>query len=387
LDTDQLQAARDSVDGLAEPWRDWARRRPPPAVIHLDSAAAGRSSVAVLQATAAYAVEEARWGAYVAAEHAAPALAELRAQIGQLIGMPADGVAWTESAQTALARLLTAWPFEQDASVGVLGSEWGPNLEAFANRGLALAALPTDGVGQLDLGAFEQLLKVSPPTIVHLPQVAAHRGLVQPIASAAALCREQGVPLWVDASQALGHVQTDCGADVVYATSRKWLAGPRGVGLLGVAERHWPALRLSRPAMLGPDLPRMRVLESGEANVAGRVGLATAVQEYVELGPAQVWRRLVEVGRSAREALAATPGWLVIDPPDAECAVVALEPTAGQDVVATRHRLLHQHGILTTASLPVRAPRELDAPLLRLSPHVDCTATMLAHLATALGGA
>jgi pyridoxal 5-phosphate dependent beta-lyase len=45
-----------------------------------------------------------------------------------------------------------------------------------------------------------------------------------------------GVPLWVDAAQALGHVDTARGADAVYATSRKWLTGPRGVGLLAVTE-------------------------------------------------------------------------------------------------------------------------------------------------------
>ena len=48
----------------------------------------------------------------------------------------------------------------------------------------------------------------------------------------AALCREAGVPLVVDAAQSLGHTDVDLGADVVYGTSRKWLAGPRGVGVL-----------------------------------------------------------------------------------------------------------------------------------------------------------
>ena len=35
----------------------------------------------------------------------------------------------------------------------------------------------------------------------------------------------------VDAAQAFGHADTACGADAIYATSRKWLTGPRGVGL------------------------------------------------------------------------------------------------------------------------------------------------------------
>ena len=41
--------------------------------------------------------------------------------------------------------------------------------------------------------------------------------------------------MWVDAAQALGHVGTACGADAIYATSRKWLCGPRGIGVTVVA--------------------------------------------------------------------------------------------------------------------------------------------------------
>jgi pyridoxal 5-phosphate dependent beta-lyase len=118
--------------------------------------------------------------------------------------------------------------------------------------------------------------------------------------------------------------------------------------------------------------------------VSARVGLAEAVREYVEAGPSRVWRRLDEVGRLARDTLAATPRWRVVDEPEAGSAIVALRPTDGQDVTRTRHRLLDEHRILTTASLPARAPRDMDAPLLRVSPHVDCTTGALERLRAAL---
>jgi len=65
------------------------------------------------------------------------------------------------------------------------------------------------------LAALEQLLAASPPAVVHLDQVTSHRPLVQPVAAAAALCHAAGVPLWVDAAQAMGHVDTACGADAL----------------------------------------------------------------------------------------------------------------------------------------------------------------------------
>ena len=263
---------------------DWAARRPRPAVLHLDSAAAGRQSEGTLAATAAHARLEAETGAYVAAELAAAELDRLRDDVAVLLGVAAEGVAFVESATAALEALLRSWPLPGAATVGVLPVEWGPNLEAFDDRGLGRVVLPADADGHLDLAAFERLLTDSPPTVVHLTQVTSHRGLVQPVAAAADLCRAAGVPLWVDAAQAVGHVDTATGADAVYGTSRKWLTGPRGVGFLGVADAHRDRLRVRRSPTHGTDLPTVAHLESFEAHLAGRVGLAHAVREHLADG-------------------------------------------------------------------------------------------------------
>src|SRR4051794_26101787 len=252
----------------------WTARRPPAQVLHLDTAAAGRSSLATLDAVATHARLEAEVGAYVAQERVADALERLRTDVGALLGVPPAGVAFGESATAALTALLGAWPLPAGSRIGVVPGEWGPNAERFARHGYATQLLTTDATGRLDLEALERTLDVDPPAVVHLTQVASHRGLVQPVEEAALRCRAAGVPLWVDAAQAVGHVNTATGADAVYGTSRKWLAGPRGVGFLAVAEPRWAALDVLRLRMLGDDHPPVQYLESHEAHLAGRVGLA-----------------------------------------------------------------------------------------------------------------
>ena len=373
-------------DLAASGWQWWRERRLPAGPIHLDSAAAGRSSRATLAASAAHAEREATTGAYVAQEEAEPVLAEGRVRLARLLGVPARGVAFMPSAQAALNTLLAIWPLRERDTVAVVPCEWGPNLDAFAARGLHVAEIATHGDGSVDLAALEKMLAGPPPAAVHLVQVTSHRGLVQPVAEAAALCRAAGVPLWVDAAQALGHVDTACGADAIYATSRKWLTGPRGVGVLGVAEPWWDRLRILaseleksiRPADSSP----LWLLDATEANVAAWIGLCNAVTEYTEAGPARVWARLAEVGRQAPEALAGLPGWAVADPVSAPSAIVALRAINGQDVGKTRARLLP--GIVTTAGSIQRAPRDMTEPLLRISPHVDVTPGDLTHLRQAL---
>jgi len=365
-------------------WRQWADRRPNPNVLHLDTAAAGRMSVAVRRAVADHLDREAQSGAYIAEGEAAGAMAEGRADLAGLLGLPADGLAFMESATTGLKVLLRTWPLPQGARVGVVASEWGPNLQVMRWHGLEPVELATEPDGRIDLDALARTLHTAPPALVHLTQVASHRALIQPVAAALALCRAAGVPLWVDAAQALGHVDTAAGADAVYATGRKWLAGPRGVGLLGVAEPWWGRLRIERPVLVSADRPVMHWLDSHEANLAGRVGLCAAVREYLVLGPRAVTERLAEVGRSTRMALAGLREWTVMDADTAGGAITALRPAAGVDVAATRARLLERHAILTTASQVVRAPLEMRGPLLRISPNVDCDGGALARLRDAL---
>jgi len=372
----------------ASDWGWWRDRRPPAARLHLDTAAAGRSSRATLAAVAAHAEREAIAGAYVAQEEAGPVLAAGRAVLAGLLGVPAGGVAFTPSAEAALATLLAVWPLREGDTVAVARSEWGPNLDAFAARGLRITEIATHGDGSADLAALERMLAGAPPALVHLVQVTSHRGLVQPAAEAAALCRAAGVPLWVDAAQALGHVDTACGADALYTTSRKWLTGPRGVGVIGVAEPWWDRLRIIAPELerdaRPADASPLWLLDATEAHVAGWVGLCAAVAEFTDAGPPRICARLAEVGRQTREALAGLPGWAVADAADAGSAIVALRAMNGQDVAATRARLLAEHDIVTTAGGVLRAPRDMTEPLLRISPHVDCTAADLARLRQAL---
>ncbi|MBB3086716.1 ergothioneine biosynthesis PLP-dependent enzyme EgtE [Geodermatophilus sabuli] len=360
----------------------WRSARPRPAGRHLDSAACSRQSHRVLEAAAHHARHEAELGGYVAEATADDLLQQGRSVIGGLVGMAAADVAFVESAQAALVALLSGWRLPAGTRVACLPGEYAPNVAQLRAAGLAPEPLPVDDLGRADLDGVARLLATDPPRFVHLTHIGSHRGIVQPAREVAALCREAGVPLVLDAAQSLGHVDTDLGADVVYSTSRKWLAGPRGVGVLcarpAVTARLTPVL--PEPA----DVPPLRAFESGEAHVAGRVGLVLAVGEHVAAGPDRVRARLAALGRAGREVLEGVAGWRVVEPRDEPTATTTLRPPDGVDVVTTRARLLTEHGIVTTAIGPERAPGEMTGPVLRVSPHLDATVEDLEALAAAL---
>ena len=360
----------------------WRSARPRPAGRHLDTAACSRQSHRVLEAVAHHARHEAELGGYVAEATAEDLLQQGRSIIGGLVGMAAADVVFVESAQAALVTLLAGWRLPAGARVACLPGEYAPNAAQLRAAGLTVEQLPVDDLGRAALDGVARLLATDPPRVVHLTHVASHRGVVQPAAEVAALCRAAGVPLVLDAAQSLGHVDTDLGADVVYGTSRKWLAGPRGVGLLCVR----PAVTAELVPLLTPpdDVPPLRAFESGEAHVAGRVGLVLAVGEHLAAGPVRVRERLTELGRAAREVLEGAAGWRVVEPLDEPTATTTLRPPDGVDVVTTRARLLTEQGIVTTAIGPERAPGEMTGPVLRVSPHLDSTLEDLEALAAAL---
>jgi len=371
-------------DSLADRWRE---ARPPVAGIHLDSAACSRQSFAVLDATARHARYEAEVGGYVAAQAAAPVPDAGRAAFAALNGMPDAEVVFTTGSLNALDLLLGSWPADR-RTVACLPGEYGPNLAMMAAHGFDRQLLPTleDGRVALDDAAFG--LETQPPDLVHLTAVASHSGVVQPLSMIAQLCGELGLPLVVDAAQALGQVDCAVGADVTYSSSRKWIAGPRGVGFLAVRRDLMERLSPRLPAPeWAPALTVAQQLEFGEANVAARVGFSVALGEHLAYGPAAVRERLAELGRISRTVLADVPGWAVVEEVEEPSAITTLAPVDGADPQAVRAWLLSERRILTTYVGVQRAPLELTAPVLRISPHVDTTTDDLTTFAEALAAA
>lgn len=98
------------------------------------------------------------------------------------------------------------------------------------------AKVDSDGV--IDLAALGVMLAAAPkPALVALQLANNETGVIQPIAKVAALCREHGALLLVDAAQAFGRIPVSIAAlDASYvAISSHKIGGPQGAGALVLA--------------------------------------------------------------------------------------------------------------------------------------------------------
>jgi cysteine desulfurase len=171
---------------------------------------------------------------------------------------------------------------------------------ALALSGAETTALPVDGEGRLDLDAARAEIR-DDVAVVAAMFANNETGALFPIAELAAICRAKGVPLFVDAVQAVGKVGLDVeawGCDYVALSGHKFHA-PKGVGVLYVRR----GARF-RPLLFGgPQEGRRR---AGTENTPGIAALGVAAARMARDVEARR-RRLAELSARIESELLRIP--------------------------------------------------------------------------------
>ena len=164
-------------------------------------------------------------------------LEEARERVADAVGAMPENVVFTSGATEALQLAMDSLRAQSDAPSIVSLTEHDA-VDAYHWRVTPRGAYVT-GEGLLDLDALSAALRQSlqgPVSIV--AQLANNEtGVIQPIAKIAAMAREHGANLLVDAAQALGRIPVniqDLDATHLVLSSHK-IGGPPGVGALVLA--------------------------------------------------------------------------------------------------------------------------------------------------------
>jgi len=186
-----------------------------------------------------------------------------------------------------------------------------------ADSGWSLIVVRPDADGIVSAEKMRQAITAD-TRLVCMMLVNNESGAVQPVADVAACCREQSVPMLVDAVQALGKVAVQfrqLDVDFLSLSAHK-IGGPKGVGALLVR-------RGVKVSELAPGGGQERSRRSGTENVPAIAGFAAAlgVIDFAALAPIRdaFERRLLEAipeagivaaqgPRSANTSLVLLPG-------------------------------------------------------------------------------
>ena len=147
---------------------------------------------------------------------------------------------------------------------------------ALERMGYSINMLPVDHEGVVHADTLRSAL-TSNTVLVSVMLANNEIGTIEPIAELARLAHQKGVLFHTDAVQAIGHIPVDVNVlqvDMLSASAHKF-NGPKGVGFLYVRNGVHIAPLLDGGGQEGG-------MRAGTENVAGIVGMATALQEHME---------------------------------------------------------------------------------------------------------
>jgi cysteine desulfurase len=214
-------------------------------------------------------------------EAAAHALADARSSVADVLGCRPGEVTFTSGGTEADNLAVKGIALARQAANPalnrvVVSAVEHPAVEESARylarfHGFTVDVVPVDSTGQVTPDALEEVLR--PETaLVSIMYANNEVGTVQPVARLAALARGRGIPFHTDAVQAASWLPLDTsalGVDALSISGHK-LGAPKGCGVLFVRSR-----TRVEPLLHGGGQERGR--RSGTENVAGAVGLATAL--------------------------------------------------------------------------------------------------------------
>ena len=334
-------------------------------IIHFNNAGASLMPIPVSDMLHRYLQLEESYGGYETAADQADVLENFYGAAARLLNCNPEEIAFAESATRAWSMAFYAFRFQPGDRILTTIAEYASNIIAYIQQsrryGVDLVFVPNDEYGQIDTAALENMLddRVKLISISHIPTGG---GLVNPAREVGKIARAAGIPFLLDACQAAGQLPLDVdeiGCDILSATGRKYLRGPRGTGLLYIRKElletlEPPFLDLHSARLLNHDQIEIRSdarrFEAWECSFAGKAALGVAIDYALGWGLEAIKERVYHLAGRLRQQLSEIDGVQVTDEGREKCGIVTfiseqMEPTAIKEAMAA-----HKINVWTSSS-------------------------------------
>ena len=340
-------------------------------VIHFNNAGAALMPKRVVDAIIDHIRLESEIGGYEAAERAHDAVERVYQAAALLIGAEHDEIAMLENATRAWDMAFYAVPLKAGDRILTSMVEYGSNFIAFLQRtqrtGATVEAIPNDEHGQVSVEALGEMIdeRVKLIAVTHVPT---NGGLVNPAAEIGKIAREAGVLYLLDACQSIGQLPLNVkqiGCDMLSATGRKYLRGPRGTGFLYVRRQliqrlEPPFLDVRAAQWVGSNRyeirPDARRFENWETNYATKIGLGVAIDYALHWGLDTIRERVMSLAENLRAQLSTMPAVRLHDLGVERCGIVSFS-VEGIEPEVIKQQLASQR---INVSISIRSDTLLD---------------------------
>ncbi|URM30209.1 aminotransferase class V-fold PLP-dependent enzyme [Pseudomonas frederiksbergensis] len=318
---------------------------------------------------------------------------QIRAQLAELIGSPAEAVALTRNASDGLQSLIRNYNrLEPGDQVLICDLEYDTVKSAM--RWLARYR----GVEVIEIehhhpASFDSLLTTYREAFVRYPRLklmalthVTHRtGLVMPVQAIAAAAREYGIDVILDGAHALGQIKfnlDELGIAFAGYNLHKWIGAPLTLGFIYIAPQ--------RLADIDPDMGEMHFpitdirarTPYSTPNIPALLTLPLVLEEHHAMGGSVAkGTRLNYLRNRWVDAVRGLPGIDVMTPNDPRlyCGITSMRFTRHADQQVMVERLLNDYNLFTVARSGAAC-----GPCIRITPGLTTTAADMDLLADAL---
>jgi len=349
-------------------------------VLHFNNAGASLPPAAVYQAVTDHLKLESRMGGYEAEAHAQERLDRFYPAFAALLNCDPGEIAFVENATRAWDMAFYAIPFEPGDRILTARAEYVSNYLAFLQvarqKDLKIDVVPNDASGQISLDALEEMIDedVKLIAITHVPT---QGGLINPAEAVGQIARKHNILYLLDACQSVGQMPVDVKkikCDMLSGTGRKYLRGPRGTGFLFIRrslieQLEPPFIDLHAATWIDKDRFEIRNdarrFENWESYIAGRIGLATAVDYALDIGLEAIQERVQHLAALLRRRLSEFSGIVVRDLGRHRCGIVTFTkenesaPAIQQRLASHRINISVTHARYARLDLDSRGIKEL----------------------------
>ena len=258
-------------------------------------------------------------GGYEAAAKMADNIDRVYTSVARLINCDKSEIAIVENATVGWAMAFYGIDFKKGDRILTVEAEYVSNYLAYLHmakiKNVVVDVVPSGKNGEVCLNTLENMIddKVRLISATHVPT---NSGLVNPIEAIGDIARRHNILYLVDACQSAGQMPLDVEeikCDMLSATSRKYLRGPRGVGFLyvrksAIEKLHPPIIDLTSAKWRSATEYQLRDdakrFENWENNYAAKLGFGAAVDYALEIGIENIKARIDELSNYLRNKLA-----------------------------------------------------------------------------------